>query len=294
MTIKDTFTPMADQLRKEYGVGYLLSTDQVKFGINGLSIKNYFEDVKPFEATFKNGWIRQDIADITLDTWNNNFLGKVMTISFDATWSGYQPGAAGDRFFLEFHTTDVNNKQYWFGLYHTPDNKASDNIHLYSSFYAPPYKLKAIECYIYDELNTGSVLKLDNFKLVINPMGGHIVYSYPDIISSNKYYMGIYNKNIPINNLYTYFVTFYAKVDTVTSKGNEAFVVFYSPDEKNSNAIYSGKLTKDWKFCSGTLDVIGWADSSNVIMSYYNRNLDLTQTDLPTASIKDLTVQRLN
>lgn len=42
--LKDTFTPMADHLRNEYGVTDMLTVDQIKAGIDGLCANNLLSD----------------------------------------------------------------------------------------------------------------------------------------------------------------------------------------------------------------------------------------------------------
>lgn len=77
MTIKDTFTPMADHLRAEYGVDGLLTTEQLKAGINGLHVQNLLDEGQSYDSAVGSGW--KDLTGL-----RNHFSllpGKTITIS---------------------------------------------------------------------------------------------------------------------------------------------------------------------------------------------------------------------
>lgn len=174
MTIKDTFTPMADHLRNEYGVDGLLTTDQIKSGIDGLHVHNYLDAGQVFEKTIvKSGdWLNQSLTGLTVDIWNKEIAGKTVTISADAEWSGYVPGAPGDRCFVEAQTTLTDGTQRWNGVYFTPTT-ASGKKHISATWAIDKLAATKIDDVVaYDELNTGSHLKLSNIKFVVNPMVG--------------------------------------------------------------------------------------------------------------------------
>ena len=171
MTATDIFTNLGNALRDQYGTTdkYSLS-DMVKM-INGLEIHNFLAG-NSFEATFQNGWISKDLTGPDVDTWNKYIAGKTVTFSCDAEWTGYIPGANGDRFFFEFMTTTTDDQQHWNGLYFTPTT-ANSKQHLTSTTQIANTPIKSIDSILFwDELNQGSHLKVTNIKMTVNPLGG--------------------------------------------------------------------------------------------------------------------------
>lgn len=173
MSVSEKITGLADGFRGLYGMTDKLSFDDMRVALSGLQIHNFFDEGQSFEATFDKNWISQPVSGLTLDLWNKLLVDKTIIISCDAEWSGYVPGAAeGDRFFIEAHTTDANGQQHWYGLYYTPKT-ATGKQHLTTALKLSSIPMKTInDVVIYDELNSGSYLKLTNIKMVIDPIGG--------------------------------------------------------------------------------------------------------------------------
>lgn len=167
MTIKDTFTPMADHLRSEYGVDGLLTTEQIKAGIGGLHVQNLLDEGQSYDSSVDTaGWK-------SLIGLNNKLAllpGKTITISFDVTWSGYDPGK--QRFGIEYGLKFKNDPEVWAGAFYWPAS-TSGSAHVAKSFSLHQDTITG-----YDEGNlyvpniTGYITKITNPKIVINPMGG--------------------------------------------------------------------------------------------------------------------------
>lgn len=171
MSINDTMTDIANALRNQYG-----TTDKYKLAdmpelINYLEIRNFLAG-NSFEATFQNQWISQDLTGPDVDMWNEYITGKTITFSADAEWIGYKSGSAGDRFFYEFYITTTDGQNHWYGLYFAPTSE-NGNQHLTSKVTVSDVPVRSINSIkFWDELNTGSHLKVTNIKMTINPMEG--------------------------------------------------------------------------------------------------------------------------
>lgn len=171
MTATDILTNLGNALRDQYGTTdkYSLS-DMVKM-INGLEIHNFLAG-NSFEATFQNRWISKDLTGPDVDTWNKYLAGKTVYFSCDAEWTGYIPGARGDRFFFECITTTTDDQLHWSGLYFKPTIKEGKQ-HLTGVVKISDLPVKSINSIkFWDELNEGSYLKVTNIKMTINPLGG--------------------------------------------------------------------------------------------------------------------------
>lgn len=172
MTFVDTFTPMADHLRSEYGITDKLTTSQLKLGINGLHVHNYLTEKLSVDNTMtaqNSGSYALD--KITIDQWTK-LLGKTVTVSFDITWSNYQPTEnVGNRIGVEYMVIHKDNSidfvSAW--LYPTESSGSihvSENVKLHSSEVA-----SLDEGNFYNQTNSECTFKATNLKIVENPMG---------------------------------------------------------------------------------------------------------------------------
>lgn len=169
MTLKDDLTNIANAIRNQYGTTDKYHLADMPELINYLEIRNFLAG-NSFEATFQNQWISQDLTGPDVDMWNEYITGKTITFSADAEWAGYKSGSAGDRFFYEFDITTTDDQRHWYGLYFTPTSE-NDNQHLTSKVTVSDVPVKSINSIkFWDELNTGSHLKVINIKMTINPM----------------------------------------------------------------------------------------------------------------------------
>ena len=171
MTVSKTYTAIGDAIRRQYGTTDKYSLLDMPKMIDCLEVRNFLAG-NSFEATFQNGWISKDLTGPDVDTWNKYIAGKVITFSCDAEWTGYIPGANGDRFFFEFMTTTTDDQPHWNGLYFTPTIKEGKQ-HITSTIKVSDLPVKSINSIkFWDELNEGSHLKVTNIKMTINPVGG--------------------------------------------------------------------------------------------------------------------------
>ena len=141
MTLKDTFISMADHLRSEYGTNDLLTTNQIKDGLNGLHVTNLINDGQFYDSTVD----KVDWEPITgFQKYANLIPGKYISVSCDIEWSGYDPN----------YPKTSNGSNHIVGGKLLPQ----DTITGYDegNFY-PIYS---------------GVCKITNPKIVINPMGG--------------------------------------------------------------------------------------------------------------------------
>lgn len=170
MTVSETYTAIGDAIRRQYG-----TTDKYKLGdmpkmIDYLEVRNFLAG-NSFEATFQKGWICKHLTGPDVDTWNKYIAGKTVTFSCDAEWTGYIPGAKGDRFFFEFKTITTDDQPHWNGLYFRPTIKEGKR-HITGTIKASDLPVKSImSIKFWDELNEGSHLKVTNIKMTINPVG---------------------------------------------------------------------------------------------------------------------------
>lgn len=171
MTISETYTAIGDAIRRQYGTTDKYSLLDMPKMIDCLELRNFLAG-NSFEATFQKGWISKDLTGPDVDTWNKYIAGKTVTFSCDAEWTGYIPGANGDRFFFEFMTTTTDDQPHWNGLYFTPTIKEGKQ-HIASTIKVSDLPVKSINSIkFWDELNEGSHLKVTNIKMTINPVGG--------------------------------------------------------------------------------------------------------------------------
>ena len=171
MTVSETYTAIGDAIRRQYGTTDKYSLLDMPKMIDCLELRNFLAG-NSFEATFQKGWISKDLTGPDVDTWNKYIAGKTVTFSCDAEWTGYIPGANGDRFFFEFMTTTTDDQPHWNGLYFTPTIKEGKQ-HITSTIKVSDLPVKSINSIkFWDELNEGSHLKVTNIKMTINPVGG--------------------------------------------------------------------------------------------------------------------------
>lgn len=165
MTIKDTFTPMADHLRSEYGVDGLLTTEQLKTGINGLHVQNLLDEGQSYDSAVGSGW--KDLTGL-----RNHFSllpGKTITISFDTTWQGLDP-SENRRIGIEYGINFKNSSTIWTGCWITPTTPNG------SAHVAANFKMHQDIVTGYQEggfsamIKKGATVKINNPKIVINPM----------------------------------------------------------------------------------------------------------------------------
>lgn len=171
MTVSETYTAIGDAIRRQYGTTDKYSLLDMPKMIDCLELRNFLTG-NSFEATFQNVWISKDLTGPDVDTWNKYIAGKTVTFSCDAEWTGYIPGASGDRFFFEFMTTTTDDQPHWNGLYFTPTIKEGKQ-HITSTIKVSDLPVKSINSIkFWDELNEGSHLKVTNIKMTVNPVGG--------------------------------------------------------------------------------------------------------------------------
>ena len=171
-TINEALTPLADGFRNLYGTTDKYNVADMTKLLSGVELHNFLAG-NSFEATFQKEWISKDLTGPDIDTWNKYIAGKTVTLSCDAEWTDYEPGiAAGDRFFFEFMTTTTDDQPHWNGLYFTPTIKEGKQ-HITNTVRVPDLPVKSIDSIkFWDELNTGSHLKVTNIKMTVNPVGG--------------------------------------------------------------------------------------------------------------------------
>lgn len=171
MSLTENYSRIGDAIRRQYGTTDKYSLLDMPKMIDCLELRNFLAG-NSFEATFQNGWISKDLTGPDVDTWNKYIAGKTVTFSCDAEWTGYIPGANGDRFFFEFMTTTTDDQPHWNGLYFTPTIKEGKQ-HITSTIKVSDLPVKSINSIkFWDELNEGSHLKVTNIKMTINPVGG--------------------------------------------------------------------------------------------------------------------------
>lgn len=173
MKIKDTFTPIADHLRAEYGVDGLLTTKQIKAGIGGLHISS---------NRLKAGLVLTDkevpanhgyYLGVTQPGDWNAFQGKIVACSFDITWSGYKTVAGkNNRIGFEHIIYFKDGSKTVVPAWAFPDTE-NNSVHVYSNTAIPQKGIAQIgEGSFYNQLNPECTFKATNLKLVENPMGG--------------------------------------------------------------------------------------------------------------------------
>lgn len=177
MSVKDTFTPIADHLRSEYGTGNLLTVDQIKNGINGLHTRSLIADVPELTQNNLESGGLYPIDNPDLSTWNS-LRGKTLTMSFDISYDGYQnmPSIA-NRIGFEYGVTfEGDNGQYDInmGAWLYP-KEISGTAHVFENWTIPDQQIVLVthERSAYNQLNKEATFKITNIKMVVNPMGGN-------------------------------------------------------------------------------------------------------------------------
>lgn len=176
--LKDTFTPMADHLRNEYGVTDMLTVDQIKAGIDGLCANNLLSDTPDLDQnSLKSGNENAvNINNFDLATWNS-FRGKTVTMSFDISYSNYhQDTMLNNRIGFEYGITfNVNGKQSDAnkGVWFSP-TEASGSKHVSQSWLIFDYPIVRVENErsFYNQLSKEVKFKITNTRFTVNPMGG--------------------------------------------------------------------------------------------------------------------------
>ena len=168
MTIKDTFTSMADHLRSEYGVDGLLTTDQIKAGIGGLHVQNLLDEGQSYN---KNVDARpKPVSGLTVEKWNKELLGKTITISCDVEFSGFaHDNKQQNRFGFEIVVSSKDGIYNNYGVWSWPSS-VSGKQHLVHTYTIDKKEIISVNANLYDQINSAA-LKITNLKMVINPMG---------------------------------------------------------------------------------------------------------------------------
>lgn len=182
MTFVDTFTPMADHLRSEYGITDKLTTSQLKFGINGLHVHNYVTDGLTFDSTSVKTGEWKAIQGITIDSWNA-LSGKTVAISMDVTWSNYKAvNNQSNRLGFEYGVHYSKSATKWVGLWLNPPTE-SGTKHCVSIMKLPNDTATSWEeGFFYNQVNSDCKFKVTNIKIVENPMGGVVSTNLFDIM----------------------------------------------------------------------------------------------------------------
>lgn len=164
MTINSELSNLASGFRKLYGNYDRYSIDDMTRAISGLSIKNYLDPGQSSSVlNYKN------LTGITEAIWNQNFLGKTITISFDVTWSNYKGGRLG----IEYAYIDKDNQPHYYGSWYTPITP-SGSIHVFTDLAIDSSGINTngfTEKGMYIQANDDIVAKITNPKIVINPVG---------------------------------------------------------------------------------------------------------------------------
>lgn len=167
MTIKDTFTSMADHLRSEYGVDGLLTTEQLNTGINGLHVHNLFDEGQSYTKNVDDR--PKPVSGLTVEKWNKELLGKTITISCDVEYSGFaHDDKQQNRFGFEIGTENKHHIFYSYGVWLWPSS-SNGKSHLSKTYKIDEQEITSISANLYDQIN-GTELKITNLKFVINPM----------------------------------------------------------------------------------------------------------------------------
>jgi hypothetical protein len=166
MTVKDTFTSMADHLRSEYGINDLLTTNQIKDGFNGLHVTNLIDDGQSYDSTVdKVGW-----KPITgFQKYANLIPGKYISVSCDIEWSGYDP-SKGERIGIEYGIKFKNSPEFWLEVFCYPKTSNGSN-HIVGGGLLPQDIITGYDEGNFYSIDSG-VCKITNPKIFINPMGG--------------------------------------------------------------------------------------------------------------------------
>lgn len=165
MSVKDRYTAIADALRNQYG-----TTDKYKLAdmpkmINGLEIHNFLDADE--SLNWPGDGVNKPIKSLSVDTWNKSFLGKTITISFDATWSGFKTGRIG----IEYAYQDKNGSQHYYGSWFVPASEEGSK-HCATTLLIDTIGTTSFEeQHMYNQCDA-AVVKITNPKIVVNPMGG--------------------------------------------------------------------------------------------------------------------------
>ena len=185
MTFADTFSPMADHLRAEYGITDKLTTNQLKLGINGLHVHNYLTDDQVIDQTIvPTGGNKVLNEQIKASDWEK-LLGKTVNLSMDITWSNYHYDASlNNRIGYEFGIYYEQQNAEWVNCWLLP-HEESGTKHISNTFkLQDKASIKYIEeGSFFNQVNQECTFKATNLKIVENPMGGVIK---PNLLDLNK------------------------------------------------------------------------------------------------------------
>lgn len=171
MSLIEKATALADGFRSLYGTTDKYTLADMKTALSGLQIHNFLNEGQSLDTT--NGDGTKDLQGLTVDDWNQYLCGKNVTFSCDIEWSGYIESASiGNRIGFELQTTDIDNGNHWNGPWYYPHSEAG-STHLSLTQYISEKAIKSIEyCSAYNQINSTATVKVTNFKMVVNPMGG--------------------------------------------------------------------------------------------------------------------------
>lgn len=196
MTFADTFSPMADHLRAEYGITDKLTTNQLKLGINGLHVHNYLTDDQVIDQTIvPTGGCKVLNEQIKASDWEK-LLGKTVNLSMDITWSNYHYDAGlNNRIGYEFGIYYEQQNADWVNCWLLP-HEESGTKHISNTFkLQDKASIKSIEeGSFFNQVNQECTFKATNLKIVENPMGGIVQASLLDTV--NLQYNGVQNGSL--------------------------------------------------------------------------------------------------
>lgn len=169
MSVTDKLTALATALRNQYGSDDKLTLDDMAKGVNGLSAHNYINAGRTFEAQKHN--TNLVLSEMTTDMWDT-LSGKSVTLSFDVSWSGYLPleNVANDRVGMEWGIDYQSTPTLWLHAWFTP-SQPNGKAHISKSWKLPQDKVTGMhEGSFFNQLIDGCKVKVDNIKVVVNPM----------------------------------------------------------------------------------------------------------------------------
>ncbi|HJA21367.1 MAG TPA: hypothetical protein H9721_02130 [Candidatus Limosilactobacillus intestinipullorum] len=301
MTLNEALSPLGDGFRKLYGTNDKYSIKDMTTLLSGVDLHNFLPD-NSFEATFEDKWISQALNGPSVEEWNKYLAGKVVTISCDAEWSGYDPSKAreGDRFFFESATTDTNGKNRWVGLYFTPTT-SNGKQHLTTTTRLPDTSIKSISTTFWDELNPGSYLKVTNIKMTVNPLGGVnsevLLNTTPDREYSGKAYDFYSASNLPVHPGDSYELSFLGKNDQTAMQYNQnVFIVLFVEDWSWGSGFINAPSSTDYHKATATINVPSSASGEfwlTAYLSHGDNGSAGTDKQRGTGYVKDIMLRKV-
>lgn len=171
MSAIDKIISLADGFRSLYGTTDKYSLADMKTALSGLQIHNFFDEGQSLDTT--KGENTKNLQGLTVDDWNECLRGKMVTFSCNIEWSGYIESASiGNQIGFEIQTTDIDNGNHWNGPRCYPHSKVG-STRLSLTQHLSDKTIKSIDyCSVYNQINSTATVKVTNFKMVVNPMGG--------------------------------------------------------------------------------------------------------------------------